>query len=944
MVAAATSLRLPDLGTGTAERLLGHLGRSPGLLVFDNLEDLPASELERLLQLLAELPMNFSKAVLTMRTAPEILYEHAWLELHTLARGLELEAAAAYVARRAEDHAVVALTGAPGGGAPSGLARRLAAALSGHPQMLQVAVGIAAREGLEALRRAVPEIDTDGSPPIQGAEPTLLEARMDALYGASVALHDAQGRRVLGLLTLFPDGSFRADELDVMARALTEGGAPGGLLRAAEGLAQSVAAALIESDGDVYRIHPTVQAFARRWCPPSVEDATIGTGALLGAAVVFVATHRDDHDALARRLGSLLGIFELPFLLEEVDEGVRRTVGAAVEVLGAFLLQRGHWGTLERWLLRLDALPEADLARRSHRRYLAGALHAHRGRIDDARAAFDEVLAFDEARGDRAGQAVILFELAKIERFRGNIAEARGLLRDAIRIWKELGDARGEAIPLFELGRIERSQGDLEAARARFQAILDSAGEDDRRLRSGVLYELASIARSRGDITLARAMLREVLQIDAELGDPHSRAATLQSLATVEEGLGDLVAARKLLDESVAILAELGDPEGRSAAMFRLASVEVRQGDPAAAREMLRQSAAIARDLGKRAALAGALHELAILEHGFGEIAASRKLLHESIAIARELGDREGLAASLHELAVITHGQGDAAGARELLEEAMRLADACGHRKGKAASLHQLGVIAWSQGDVARAEALLAESIRIKLEISNREGEAASRSQLAIIAQARGDLEGARRESEAVLRIHEELGNPEGRAGALHQLGRIEHAEGRAADAERRYREAIELWEGLGHRRGLAGSLHQLAILEANLGNTGEARALLRSALDLWEHLDNRHGLAGSLHQLAILEAEQDNLDEAEALLHASIQMKEATGERHGRAASLVMLGQVEAALGRSELAIEHLREGLTELESLGVGDIEVAREALRTVEAEVRAGVGCAD
>ncbi|MCP4662163.1 MAG: ATP-binding protein, partial [bacterium] len=145
--AAASALMVSgDSGAVLVERLHAHLQRAPGLLVFDNLEDLPLVELERLLRVLEELPLNGSKALLTLRPAPQLLHEWPWLQVVPVTTGLSDRAGAAYAVLQGEQKAVLALAeAAPDDrGVYQGLPLRLTQALSGHPKMLDVAVGIAA--------------------------------------------------------------------------------------------------------------------------------------------------------------------------------------------------------------------------------------------------------------------------------------------------------------------------------------------------------------------------------------------------------------------------------------------------------------------------------------------------------------------------------------------------------------------------------------------------------------------------------------------------------------------------------------------------------------------------------------------------------------------------------------------------------------------------------
>jgi len=640
---AAAALLLPEAsGSALVEHLLGHLQKHPALLVFDNLEDLADDELQRLLRLLEQLPLNGSKALLTMRPAPELLREWSWLLVQPITTGLAPRAGAGFAALVAQAKNVPEIASAPmdDRGVRQGLPLYLTLALGGHPKMIEVAVGLAAGRGVGVLRKEVPEIDevaTAKAAHELAAE--AMEKRYDELLSTSMRLLGEDGRWLLSLLQVFPSPTFARDELDAAARGALEvpgedmGKVEEALKRVTAGLSDCVAAGLVDRDAvaDLFRVHATVSAHTRRQAPFEGAEAVRAFGGLLGLALRFATSRSEDYDAVERRLVHLFGVFEAGWLsLKEAQHAIAR----AVDDLGYFLYRRGHWSLMARWRDRLAGVPDEGPKARSHRLYKESLLVTGQGRLAEAAALLRETIQISNEIGNRKGRAASLHQLAIIECCQGNHGEAQILLRESLQIKDEIGDRPGRGASVLQLAIIEHSQ---------------------------------------GNYSEARALLCESLQIADEMGDRRGRAASLHQLAIIECNQGNYVNARVLLRESMQIADESWDRPGRGVSLCQLAIIDFCQGNYGEARALLRESLQIAEETENRTSRAASLHQLAIIECRQGNYGEARALLRESIQIKDGMGDRKGRAASLHQLAGIEYGQGNHGEARALLRESSQI-------------------------------------------------------------------------------------------------------------------------------------------------------------------------------------------------------------------------------------------------------------------------------
>ncbi|MRG94029.1 tetratricopeptide repeat protein [Polyangium spumosum] len=278
---------------------------------------------------------------------------------------------------------------------------------------------------------------------------------------------------------------------------------------------------------------------------------------------------------------------------------------------------------------------ETDPRRRMCDAFLAGA----NGRYEEAREHLRTAREAYEARGDRAGRAWALHQLAIIEERQGRYEEARKLLRESVEVNEELGDRAGRAASLHQLSIIEERQGRYEEARKLLEESIVVTEEIGNRVgRAASLHQLASIEYRQGHYEEARKLLEESIAVREELGDRAGRAASLHQLASIEFREGRYEEARKLLEESIGVREELGDRAGRAASLHQLALIEFRQGRYEEARKLLEESIGVLEEIGNRAGLALSLVMLGQLEVTTGRVAKGRQLVQQGVDILQEIG------------------------------------------------------------------------------------------------------------------------------------------------------------------------------------------------------------------------------------------------------------------------------------------------------------------
>ncbi len=674
---ALADLEPASTAPDTASGLVRLMNAVPVLMVLDNLDTLPPDEQRVLARFLRNVPQNGSRVFLTARSKLLGFDDVRGAYSRTLTTGLDEYSGALHAFHYARLKDVKALLyefpRVAEGGRVEGKCALVARRLSGHPRMIELAVGVAGY-GWEELERSLKTLSGN------------LEEQLRWLLETGLKLVGQEGQALLSFLPFFESGKFMQEEMVAVAGAsgqkkaagdaetdsALEESANGQIMRAVErGLDQLARAGLFEFEQvqAVYTFHQSLLDHLGRQPATEREHARLGLLALLAFHADYVGNHRGDDAAIDRCVENILATLEITWGMREEGSPFDSTTCAVIDGLGDYFERRGLWQLGQHWLERAIALrrsltPAPDQAALSWELYQLSQVLYRRGELANARELLLESIAVFEELADRAGRAASVHQLAVIEHAQGKSAEARRLLRESIAVREELGDGRGRAASLHQLAIIEHTQGNL---------------------------------------LEARRLLRESIALLAELGDRRGRAASLHQLAVIEHAQGNLLEARRLLRESIAVNEEVGDPRGRAASMHRLAIIEHDQGNPVEARKLLRESIAVLEDIGDRQGRAASLYQLAIIEHAQGNPVEARRLLQESLGALEELGDRQGRAASLHELAAIEHDQGNPVEARRLLRESIAVLEELGDRQGRAASLYQLAIIEHAQGNLVEA-------------------------------------------------------------------------------------------------------------------------------------------------------------------------------------------------------------------------------------------------
>jgi tetratricopeptide (TPR) repeat protein len=674
---------------------------TPSLIVLDNLEDLPPSEVPALARFLQQMPRNGSQLLLTGRVPLREVEQVTDFPSLKLTDGLDGWHGPRYLQHVARQKNCDLLKDELRviGGEIDTLIKRLegkcvliSQRLHGHPKMLELAVGLALQgeAPLNAALHALPEH---------------LEDQVAPLLATSFAALGAEGQQLLPLLQYFPTGRLMPESLEHLATiwAAQADSVPDAVEEVAvetedededttadepatpdwyaPGLRQLLQSGLLDYDQatDTYAFHQSILDAI------SDEDDTpeLSLTLLLHYAQYLSGCTREN-DRIERCFENAVQLMEA--FWPRVNESLKLAVllSRMVSSIGYFFEQRG-WGEVgEIWHARnlelLQTQEESEPAIYTAELARQASLLASRGNPDQARDLLTKALERAESLTHESHVAAMLHSLARIEESQGNFGEARLLLQRSRQILEGLGDQQGLSASLHVLARIEESQGNPWEARRLLQWSLNicESLENQWGLHES-LHELAKIEQYQGNPGEARRLLQRSLQICESLENQRGLAASLHELARIELSQGNPGETRRLLQRSMQINESLGNQHGLSASLHELARIEQSQGNSGEARRLLQRSVQIDEGLGDQRGVAASLHELANLEMVSGDRRVARELWKRSIRITSEIGDIAGAAMTKTNLAQLEAFEGHGDLALELAREAIRDLESLGY-------------------------------------------------------------------------------------------------------------------------------------------------------------------------------------------------------------------------------------------------------------------------
>ena len=410
------------------------------------------------------------------------------------------------------------------------------------------------------------------------------------------------------------------------------------------------------------------------------------------------------------------------------------------------------------------------------------------GELDVADRSFRRAVKDAELLGDENRAMAAKGDWAEVLQTWGKIDEAKAIYEDELGFFLRHNFERGQAIALSGLAGIARSQSQYDEAERLSKLALDIS----RRLRdqwgtSANLHGLGIIAALRGNYNDARLLFEQSLEIVRAIGDTKNVSRSLHQLAEVTAHLGKPDEAERFYEESMEIAQKLGDQQVIASNLHELSILAQLRGDQEQARRLCEQSLQVNERLGDMHAVASSLHHLSILLESQNCHEEAERHCRESLEILQRLGDQAGIAASFQQLGIIAGHRGDYDDAESMYRKSLEIHESLRDQAGVSANLNQLGMISALRGRYDEAESLLSKSLEISETLADERGTAVTLAQIGSLARVRGQLDRAEGDLSKALEIASRIMDKNTQENALRELDlirRIKQVSGHTIDRE----------------------------------------------------------------------------------------------------------------------------------------------------------------
>ncbi len=229
-----------------------------------------------------------------------------------------------------------------------------------------------------------------------------------------------------------------------------------------------------------------------------------------------------------------------------LDHDIAAALPLADALFGPWLGD-GRLRELQRWYERALADPAA-LSPGDRARALAGLGHAlvFLERLEQARAALIEALAFYRDAGDERGETVVLLSLSAAESIAGAPESSLAWAEQALPIYERLDDALGSARALHRIAEALRDLGDFERSAELFVRSIETRRANGLGSAPSTVHSLGDLYLDAGDMPTAERYYREALALGLQEGDARLEAYCLAGLACVAARNEDATAAGRL--------------------------------------------------------------------------------------------------------------------------------------------------------------------------------------------------------------------------------------------------------------------------------------------------------------------------------------------------------------------------------------------------------------
>lgn len=398
------------------------------------------------------------------------------------------------------------------------------------------------------------------------------------------------------------------------------------------------------------------------------------------------------------------------------------------------------------------------------------------------------------------------------------------------------------------------------ARAAAFAAMSEGSALMERRPRTGANLRAAS------------EKFREARRLWNAVQDPSWESYAAHELGATLLNLDQLPDAREALLSALALRrAPSTDPYHLALTLNTLGAVYNNLGDYRQALPMFEEALPIRRSLGDRIGEANTLNNIGFAYNRLGDTDSGIQKYEQALAIRREIGDKPGLGIALGNLAALHRTRGQFDKALALATELLALARDLRDDSLQGDALVSLASTYYSSGDTAQAVAYW-------------------------------------KEAEAP---YERAGDAFGLASTWNGLGAAHVTLRKNPEAAQYYARSLEMRRKAANAIGQVSSLLGMCFSHSRAGDPAKAIVAAEEALAIATRISARQSIGRSHRCLGEADLQAGRLDSAAGHFQQASTIFRSNGDLDDLSLTLAQLAATDAAAGRTNDALTHVRESL---------------------------------
>jgi CHAT domain-containing protein/Tfp pilus assembly protein PilF len=448
------------------------------------------------------------------------------------------------------------------------------------------------------------------------------------------------------------------------------------------------------------------------------------------------------------------------------------------------------------------------------------------------------------------------------------------------------------------------------------QAVKLLQQQNDRKAFADGAYKLGCAYIALGNNTEAQKVLNEALKIHEDLADKAASGMDLTRLGVIESNQGNYDKSLELAHKALQIQEAVANRKGIADAYRLIATNNEWQDKYDEALNYVQKAFEIYSEINDLEGIARCDNAIGGIYWKQGKLEEAMDQFNKALAIAESADKKDLISKNLGNIGLIYWNQGDPEKAFEYYEKSNVISQEIGTKKTQSNNLYNMAILRLEGGDYQQAQDLYQKSLNMARELGDKGLEGVCLEGLGIVYKGFGNFDISLEYFQKALKIAEEIGEKRAAAYAYRSLGEL-YSDKNPKMAMNYFQKARLINEEIGDKRGVAIVLDCISEFYWENGKYDLALNTAEESLRIYESVGAKGQSMWANRMIALGHQGKGELEEASRAFSKSIQLAKESDREDDLWQSLYGKGDVLKALGKTDEALELLKESIGILEHL---------------------------